>query len=135
MFATLLQDLRYAARAFARKPTFALSAVLILAVGIGAATTIFSVVDAVLLRSLPYPDPSRLVLFTEGAHSFPDYNEWAGRLDAFSAITGVWDENVDVTGDGPPEQIAAARVPPDVFSIFGATGASSRSRSSAANPP
>ena len=93
MFATLAQDLRYAARSFAKKPTFALSAILIVAVGIGATTTIFSVVDAVLLRSLPYPDPGRIIMFTEGAHSFPDYNEWDVRLDAFSAIAGVWEKS------------------------------------------
>jgi len=121
MFATLLQDLRYAARAFAKKPTFALSAILIVAIGIGATTTIFSVVDAVLLRSLPYPEPGRIILFTEGAHNFPDYNEWLVRLDAFSAIAGVWDERVDVTGDGPPEQVDAARVTREFFSIFAAT--------------
>ncbi len=121
MIALLFQDLRYAARTFAKKPAFALSAILILAVGIGATTTIFSVVDVVLLRSLPYPEPGRIVLFTQGAHSFPDYNEWTVRLDAFSAIAGVWDERVDLTGDGPPEQVAAARVTPDFFSIFAAT--------------
>ena len=120
MFTTLSQDLRYAARAFAKMPAFALSAIFILAIGIGATTTIFSVVDAVLLRSLPYPEPGRIVLFTNGAHSFPDYNEWTVRLDAFGAIAGVWDERVDLTGDGPPEQVAAARVTPDFFSIFAA---------------
>ncbi len=121
MFSTLLQDLRHAGRAFAKKPAFALTAILIVAVGIGATTTIFSVVDAVLLRRLPYPDPGRLVLFTEGAHSFPDYNEWEARLDAFSAIAGVWDQRVDVTGDGPPEQVDAAQVSSDFFALFGAT--------------
>jgi putative ABC transport system permease protein len=120
MLNTLLQDLRYAARAFANKPAFALSAILILGVGIGATTTIFSVVDAVLLRSLPYPDPGRIILFTEGAHSFPDYGEWEKRLEAFSAIAGVWDQRVDVTGDGPPEQVDAARVSFEFFSMFGA---------------
>jgi len=121
MFSTVVQDLRYAARAFARKPAFAVSAILIVAVGIGATTTIFSVVDAVLLRALPYPAPDRIILFTEGAHSFPDYNEWLTRLDGFSAITGVWDGRIDVTGDGPPEQVDAARVTPAFFDIFGAT--------------
>ncbi len=121
MFSTLLQDLRYAARTLAKKPAFAVSATLILAVGIGATTTIFSVVDTVVLRSLPYPDPDRVMLFTEGAHSFPDYNEWEVRLDAFSAITGVWDERVDVIGEGAPEQVPAARVSADFFEIFGAT--------------
>jgi len=121
MFSTLLQDLRYAVRTLATKPAFVVSATLILAVGIGATTTIFSVVDTVVLRSLPYPEPERLMLFTEGAHSFPDYNEWEVRLDAFSAITGVWDERVDVIGDGPPEQVAAARVSADFFEIFGTT--------------
>jgi predicted permease len=121
MLTMLFQDLRYAARVFARKPVFALSAIVIVAVGIGATTTIFSVVDAVLLRALPYPDPGRIVLFTEGAHNFPDFNEWTMRLDAFSAITGVWDERVDVTGDGPPEQVEAARVTEGFFEIFGAT--------------
>ncbi len=121
MLSTLLHDLRYAARTLVKKPDFALSAILILAVGIGAATTIFSVVDTVVLRSLPYPEPERLVLFTEGAHNFPDYNEWSVRLEALSAIAGVWDDRVDLTGNGAPEQVAAARVSTDFFEIFGAT--------------
>ncbi len=84
------QDLKFGVRGILKRPGFALTAILILAVGIGSTTTIFSVVDTVVLRSLPYPDPGRIILFTEGAHSFPDYNEWTVRLDAFSAITGVW---------------------------------------------
>ena len=119
-FTRVLHDLRFAARNSARRPAFAASAVLIVAVGIGATTTIFSVVDAVLLRGLPYPEPERIVVFTEGAHNFPDYNAWTARLDAFEAIAGAWDGRVDMVGDGPPEQVLAVRVSPRFFELFGA---------------
>jgi predicted permease len=120
MLSTLLQDIKYALRSFTKRPAFALSAIVILAIGIGATTTIFSVVDAVLLRSLPYPEPDRILLFTDGAHSFPDYDEWTVRLDAFSAIAGVWDDRVDLTSGGSPMRVDAARITREFFPIFAA---------------
>ncbi len=120
LFSTLLRDLRFAGRTLAKKPAFAISAILILAVGIGATTTIFSVVDTVVLRSLPYPDPQRLVYFSEGAHSFPDVNEWLVRLRSFSRLAVTWDERFDITGDGGPEQIDGARINAEFFAMFGA---------------
>jgi hypothetical protein len=121
VFATVLQDLRYAARTLAKTPAFTLSAVLILAVGIGATTTIFSAVDTVVLRSLPYPDPGELVLFTNDSHSFPDFNAWRRSLDAIGTIAAAWSERVDLTGDEAPEQVPAAMVTSDFFALFGAT--------------
>ena len=121
VFTNLLPDLRYAARTLAKTPAFTLSAVLILAVGIGATTTIFSAVDTVVLRSLPYPDPGELVLFTNDSHSFPDFNAWRRSLDAIETIAAAWSERVDLTGDEAPEQVPAAMVTSDFFALFGAT--------------
>lgn len=102
----LIQDIRYAARSFARTPGFSLIVIAIVALGVGATTTIFSVVDCVLLRDLPYPDPEELVFFANPAHPIPLFKDWRDRTDSFSEIAATWDVRGDLTGDGPPTTVA-----------------------------
>ena len=84
----LRQDLKFAFRSFLKKPGLAVSAVLILGVGIGAATTMFSVVDTVMLRPLPYPDPGELVHFGGHGGTRPMlYLRWRDGLDSFDAVS------------------------------------------------
>src|SRR5829696_2611544 len=95
---TLLKDVRYGARTLARQPGFALVAVLTLALGIGANTAIFSVIDAALLRSLPYREPGRLVHlwetkrsrdFEQREASYPDFLDWRAQGgEVFEGVAG-----------------------------------------------
>ncbi len=118
----LVQDIRYAARSLSKRPGFALLTMLIVALGIGATTTIFSVVDAVLLRPLPYPDADRLLVFAKDNSSVPvpDYVDWRDRTRSFEAWAGTWVVSRDLTGVGEPERLSAAQVTPKLLSIFGA---------------
>jgi putative ABC transport system permease protein len=115
----VIQDLRHAIRAFRRRPGFTFTAVAILAIGIGATTTIFSVVDTVLLRSLPYPEAERLVYVDNGSHSYPDFREWEEGMSGFEVMGGVWNEEVSVTGDGEPEKLRGGQVTRDFFEVMG----------------
>ena len=108
----LILDSRFALRSHRRSPLFALVAVAIVALGVGATTTIYSVVDAVLLKALPYPDAHRLVLFDHGSHSPLDFKAWRDRTSSFSAIAAGWGSDVDLTADGSPERLRAARITP-----------------------
>ena len=92
---TLLQDLKFGVRTFLKSPGFTLVAVLALAIGIGTNTAIFSVVNGVLLRPLPFPDAERLVYFEsikpdraiwDGHISIPDYLDWQAGADAFESM-------------------------------------------------
>src|SRR2546423_1180155 len=98
----LVQDLRFALRMLAKKPGFALVAVLTLAVGIGSTSAVFSVVDRILFRSLPYPQDDRLVSFGVMApfdsREFmlgPDFVEWRARQTAFESLTAVEPGSID----------------------------------------
>jgi predicted permease len=111
-------DIRYAIRTLWKRPTFTLTATLILGVGVGATTGIFSVVDTVLLRPLPYPEAGRLVHFTEGAHSYPILRGWL-EMSSFEAVAASRGYDVDLTGDGRPERLSAVAVSPEFFRMFG----------------
>jgi putative ABC transport system permease protein len=117
---SLLQDTRYAVRSFARRPGFSLTVIAIVGLGIGAATSIFSVVDGVLLKRLPYPDPHELVFFGNPAHPIPLMLDWRDRTNSFASMAGVWDREVDLTGDGEPQTIRIGLVTRDFFSLLGA---------------
>ena len=116
----LRQDLRFALRSFLRRPGLTAAAILILGVGIGATTTIYSVVDTVMLRPLPYPDPGKLVYLGAGIRPLR-YVEWRENLESFEAIGAASNGPVDLTGDGPPQQLQSSRVTPDLLPLLGAT--------------
>ncbi|MBZ5623008.1 MAG: ABC transporter permease [Acidobacteriia bacterium] len=126
---TLLQDLRYAVRILGRNPGFAAAAVLTLALGIGANTAIFSVVDAALLRPLPYADPDRLEAihievpqFRDTSPSMAvrprDYLEWLRYDTGFSALSLFGAAAMNLTGQGEPERLDALRVSANLFSLL-----------------
>jgi putative ABC transport system permease protein len=123
---TLWQDLRYGGRMLLKNPGFTLIAVLTLALGIGANTTIFSVVNAVLLQSLPYRDPDRLVLVSHfrlesrGYYAYDaDFLEWRDKVKAFEQIAAYRSTTVDLTGDGEPERLSATLGSADLFVTLG----------------
>lgn len=114
---TLLQDLGYALRLLRKNPGFTCVAVLTLALGIGANTAIFSVVNAVLLRPLPYPNAGRLAIIwsawgneMKGPASGPELIHFRERSRAFEEIAGVWVTSGAITGNAEPEQVRVGRV-------------------------
>jgi putative ABC transport system permease protein len=127
----LLTDLRYALRMMRNAPGFAIAGVVTLSLGIGAATTFFSIADTVLWRPLPYPNAERMV----SIGSSPSEEQWAGRvfsvspalyrrwkesLTSYEALTGtISGENVDITGEGEPERYRGAWVDLDFARVFG----------------
>lgn len=113
-------DLKYAHRSLAKRPGFAATVILLLATGIGAATAVFSVVDAVLLRQLPYPDPDRLVYLEEGAHAPADFADWEREVESIETWGGVFSDQTDITGTERPDRITLGRVTPDLFGVLGA---------------
>jgi len=141
---TLIQDLRYGLRLLARSPGFTAIALLTLTLGIGATAAIFSVVDAVLLRALPYRDPQRLVSVFEDASEagFPrntpapaNYADWKAQTQIFedvaaAATGGKW-HVLNLTGEtaagaGEPEKLESASVTENLFAVLGARPAVGR---------
>jgi len=130
---SLLQHIRFALRLIRKSPIFYLTVIVVLALGIGANTAVFSVVDAVLLRKLPYRDPARLVLVWEknptlGAMvgdrvpaAYTNFIEWVRQQHSFEAIAGFEDVSLNRTGTGEPERVAGARVSANFFSVLGVT--------------
>src|SRR5689334_154813 len=107
---TLMQDLRYGARMLIKAPGFTLVAVVTLALGIGANTAIFSVVNAVVLRPLPFAEPDRVVrmygVFSQGnraATSPPDFLDYRAQNRSFEAFGAMLSTSFNLTGEGDPE--------------------------------
>src|SRR6476469_4713119 len=123
---SLLADLRYALRSLRHHPVFALAAILTLALGIGANTAIFSAVNGVLLRPLPYPEPDRLVTIW-GFHpsigretaSLPDFLDWRQQARSFTGMAAWANSQFTVTGEGEPEVVRAALVTANYFRVLG----------------
>src|SRR5215217_5222252 len=123
---TLSQDLRYSLRMLGKKPGFTALAVVALTLGIGANTAIFSVVNAVLLRSLPYDNSERLVMIwgnttqsDRNSSSPADFIDYKEQNQVFEQIAAFNAGSFTLAGGDEPEQIRGARVSADFFSVFG----------------
>ena len=127
MIEMLLQDVRYGARVLARHKAFAAVAVLTLALGIGANTAIFSVVNELLLRPLPYADAERIVMVWEvtpdGTHqnstSRANFRSWREQSTSFTAMSAFSDQRLALSGGGEPEEVTIQFATPELFSILG----------------
>jgi hypothetical protein len=125
---TLLQDLRYALRMLGRSPGFAAVAILTLALGIGANTAIFSVIDSVLLKSLPYPQPDRLVVLDEHelhtgediSVAWPNFLDWRDQNRSFQAAAGYRQDHFNFSGPRGPVLLRGGEVTAPFFSLLGA---------------
>ncbi|MEO8191969.1 MAG: ABC transporter permease [Acidobacteriota bacterium] len=120
--ASVLQDLRYGARTLARTPAFTLAAIIALALGIGASTAIFSVVNAVLLRPLPYRDPGSLaVLLHKGRNpvSAPNFRDWQRESRSFAAMGAAQGWQPNLMGGQEPERIEAVRMTSEILPMLG----------------
>lgn len=122
----LLQDLRYGARMLRKHPGFSTIAVATLALGIGSNTAVFSVVRAVLLKSLPYPDPQRLVALSEyqlhnggQSVSWMDFREWQAQAQAFDGIAVYRPHHLVLTGLDKPDVLRAGEVTSGFFPLLG----------------
>jgi putative ABC transport system permease protein len=124
---TLAQDLRYAARTFRRAPGFALLAILTIAVGVGANAAIFSIVNAVLLRPLPFPDADALLLVSQanrqtkelaGDAAPANFLDWRARTRTFAGMAAIRSARLTFSSADHPEQIAGAMVTANYFDVL-----------------
>lgn len=124
---TLIHDFRFALRTLARAPGYTAVALLTLALGIGATAAIFTIVNGVLLRPLPYPQADQLVRVyqasptrdvTEGALSPPDFEDWRAQSRSFSGMAAYWAGTMTITG-GEPAEARGAWVTEDFFPLLG----------------
>ena len=122
----MIQDLKYAFRILLKNPLVTTVAVLTLALGIGANTAIFSVLNAVVLRPLPYADPDRLVMVWETlagndkrSAAPGNFNDWRAQNTTFSEMAATFYGNFNLTGDGDPERINGATVTSNLMSTLG----------------
>ena len=132
----LLQDLRFGVRMLLKHPGFTFIAVMTLALGIGANTAIFSIVNAVLLRQLPYPEPSRLVMLwstmqsqgvSSSGSSLPDYREWRDHNHVFEGLGGYYYGDFNLSGASrEPERVQGGRVTANLFQVLGVAPAMGR---------
>src|SRR5687768_5884594 len=140
----LVQDLRYGVRMLLQKPAFTFVVVLALAVGIGANSAIFSVVNAVLLRPLPYADPERLVMIwmdnsriniAEDWHSFPNYTDYRDHNEVLESIAAFNNRSFNITGSGEPERVQGAWMTGSLLPLLGVAPALGRNFSSEEEQP
>lgn len=122
----LAQDLRYALRQLRKSPGFTAVAVITLSLGIGANTAIFSVVNAVLLQPLPYPDANRLVRvwsvsdrFPLDVSSYPDFRDWSEPRRSFQQIAAYCDQSFNLSGGDHPQRLKGLRVSAGFFGVLG----------------
>jgi putative ABC transport system permease protein len=124
----LIQDLRYGARMLVKRPGFTIVAIITLALGIGANTAIFSVVNAVLLRPLPFPKPEQLSMvnttnlargITNFGTSMPDFRAWRERNQVFDKMAAFSTSSFNISGTIEPERVTGAQVSADLFVVLG----------------
>src|SRR5262245_8798380 len=132
----LLQDIRYGIRTSLKNPGFTIVAIITLALGIGANTAIFSVVNAVLLRPLPFPEPDRVVNvnttnlargFTDFGTSLPDYRAWRDRNHTFKQLAAFNTGSFNISGTTEPERVRGTQVSSNIFDLLGVGPARGRS--------
>ena len=124
---TVFSDLQYAIRQLAKSPGFAVIAILTLTLGIGANTAIFSVVNAVLLNPLPYPQPDRIVAlfhdkpnFRMGSIAYPNFEDWRRENRSFSSMAAYREMGgVTLSGDGEPQVVIGQMVSAGFFELLG----------------
>jgi predicted permease len=124
---TLLQDMRYGARMLLKTPGFTMIAVITLALGIGATTTLFSFVNGILLRPLPYHDSENLILVNEvssqrgpmGGISYPNLLDWRAQNQVFTGIAAWGAGSHTLIGNGDPEQLPSAGISYNTFEVLG----------------
>jgi len=123
---TLLQDLRFGIRTLRKAPGFTLVAVIALALGIGANTAMFSIVNGVLLRPLPYPEPEQLLRlytstpqFRDSSVSYPNFLDWQKRSGAFGAMAAYRGDTFNLTGLSTPERLRGEMVSASLFPALG----------------
>ena len=126
-FESLVQDTRYAIRSLVKAPGFSVVAILVLAIGIGANTAMFSLVDAMLLRGLPYADADRLVVLfgtfqrttaERRGNSFPDHRDWRKMSTHFEDLAAYWNTTMTLEGFDEPERIQVETVSAPYFSLL-----------------
>lgn len=122
----MLQDLRYALRTLLKSPEFTAIAVIALALGIGANTAMFSIVNGVLLRPVPYAEPDRLLKlaestaqFHDSSISYPNFLDWQQRARSFEGIAAYRNDSFNVTGQGEPERLRGEMMSSTIFSVLG----------------
>lgn len=123
----LRQDLRFGFRMLRNSPAFALTAILSLAIGIGANSTIFSLVHGNLLMPLPYPDPDRLVMVWDrnpkgierNSVSPPNFTDYRTNAKSFSGMAAFYENSVNLSGQAEPEHVSGSMVTPEFFEVLG----------------
>src|SRR5581483_12267905 len=123
---TLLQDLRFGLRTLAKAPGVTGMAIVALALGIGANTAMFSIVNAVLLRPLPYDDPGRLIQlststpqFRDASVSYPNFLDWQEQSRAFDSMAAYRFHNFNLTGNATPERLRGEMMSSTIFATLG----------------
>src|SRR5579863_7927315 len=131
----LLQDLRYGFRTLRKSPGFSAVVIVTLALGIGANTALFSVIDAILLRALPYSQPEQLVSvkedipganLTDAGMSQPELDDFQKRAGVFDQFSAVWPINANITGREKPQRVEANAVSTSYFKLLHARPAMGR---------
>jgi hypothetical protein len=126
LFAGILQDIHYAFRIMRKSPGFTIVAVLTLALGIGANTAIFSIVNGVLLNPLPFPHAQELTVvyehttnFEKSSISYPNFLDWQRTNSTFASMAAYRHEDFNITGSGEPERVRGGMVSAEFFPTLG----------------